>query len=291
MHYGKIRALLDDAGGIIQAAGPSTPVEIIGLAGVPNAGDELIVLDDEKNARQVSAHRIQKQRAKELASSGLVSLDNLFDRIKDDDAKELNIILKADVQGSIEALRDALLRLANEEVKINVIHSATGAITESDVSLGAVSDAIIIGFNVRPNPKVQALALEENVEIRSYNVIYNVIQEVKNAVVGMMASVFSEHVLGRAEIRDIFHVPKVGAIAGCIVSDGKIERGRRIRLLRNDVVVYEGKISSLKRFKDDVKEVQRGYECGIGIEKYNDIKIGDAIECYYIEETKPELET
>ena len=291
MHYGKIRALLNDSGGMIQSAGPSTPVEIIGLAGVPNAGDELVALDDEKNARQVSAHRIQKQRAKELASSSLVSLDNLFDRIKDDDVKELNIILKADVQGSIEALRDALLKLSNEEVKINIIHSATGAIIESDVSLGAVSDAIIIGFNVRPNPKVQALAAEENVEIRSYNVIYNVIEEVQNAIVGMMASIFNEHVLGRAEIRDTFHIPKIGAIAGCIVSDGKIKRGSLVRLLRDDVVIYEGKISSLRRFKDDVKEVQRGYECGIGIEKYNDIKIGDAIECYYMEETRPELET
>ena len=291
MHYGKIRALLDDSGEMIQSAGPSTPVEIIGLAGVPNAGDELMVLDDEKNARQVSAHRIQKQRAKELASSSLVSLDNLFDRIKDDNVKELNIILKADVQGSIEALRDALLKLSNEEVKINIIHSATGAIIESDVSLGAVSDAIIIGFNVRPNPKVQTLATEEHVEIRSYNVIYNVIQEVQNAIVGMMASIFKEHVLGRAEIRDTFHIPKIGAIAGCIVSDGKIKRGSLVRLLRDDVVIYEGKISSLRRFKDDVKEVQHGYECGIGIEKYNDVKIGDAIECYYVEETRPELET
>ncbi len=291
IHYGKIRALLNDAGVTIQSAGPSTPVEIIGLAGVPNAGDELLTLDDEKNARQVSAHRIQKQRAKELASSGLVSLDNLFDRIKDEDVKELNIILKADVQGSIEALRDALLKLSNEEVKVNIIHSATGAIIESDISLGAVSDAVIIGFNVRPNPKVQALATEENVEIRSYNVIYNVIQEVQSAIVGMMASVFNEHVLGRAEIRDVFYIPKIGAIAGCIVSDGKIQRGQQVRLLRNDIVIYEGKISSLRRFKDDVKEVQHGYECGIGIEKYNDIKIGDAIECYYIEEVMPELET
>lgn len=290
MHYGKIRALLNDSAQTIQSAGPSTPVEIIGLAGVPNAGDELIALDDEKDARQVSAHRIQKQRAKELASSSIVSLDNLFDRIKDDDAKDLNIILKADVQGSIEALRDALVKLSNEEVKIHIIHSATGAITESDISLGAVSDAIIIGFNVRPNPKVQALAAEENVEIRSYNVIYNVIQEVKNAIVGMMASIFNEYVLGRAEIRDIFHIPKVGAIAGCLVTDGKIQRGAQVRLLRDDVVIYEGRISSLKRFKDDAKEVQHGYECGIGIENYNDLKIGDAIECFYVEETKPELE-
>jgi len=291
MHYGKIRALLDDAGGTLESAGPSTPVEIIGLAGVPNAGDELVALDDEKNARQVSAHRIQKQRAKELASASLVSLDNLFDRIKDDDIKDLNIIIKADVQGSIEAMTDALVKLSNEEVKINVIHSATGAIIESDVSLGAVSEAIIIGFNVRPNPKVQALAAEENVEIRSYNVIYNVIQEVQDAIVGMMASVFNEHVLGRAEVREVFHIPKIGAIAGCIVSDGNIKRGMLVRLLRDDIVVYEGKISSLRRFKDDVKEVQHGYECGIGIEKFNDIKIGDAIECYYIEEIRPELET
>jgi translation initiation factor IF-2 len=194
------------------------------------------------------------------------------------------------VHGSIEALRDSLAKLSNNEVKINVIHAATGTIIESDVSLAAVSDAIIIGFNVRPSTKVQALANEENVDMRFYNIIYNVIKDIKNAILGLMESTYDERILGRAEVREVFHVPKIGTIAGCYVTDGKIERDQLVRLIRDGIVSYEGKISSLRRFKEDAKEVQSGYECGIGIANFNDIKLGDIIECYYLEEIKPEME-
>ena len=290
VHYGKIRALLNDRGVQVTSAGPSMPVEIIGLTGVPNAGDEFIALADEKNAKQVSTHRIQKQRSLELAKTSRLSLDKLYEQIQEGEVKDLNIILKADVHGSIEALRDSLTKLSNEEVKINVIHAATGTLTESDVSLAAVSEATIIGFNVRPSSKVQALAGEENVDMRFYNIIYDVINDIKNAIVGMMSSTFEERMLGRAEVREVFHVPKVGAIAGSYVTEGKIERGQKARILRDWVVLYDGTISSLRRFKDDAKEVQSGYECGIGIANYNDVKINDVIECYYMEEIRPELE-
>lgn len=290
VHYGKIRALLNDRGAQVTSAGPSMPVEIIGLTGVPNAGDEFIALADEKNAKQVSAHRIQKQRSLELAKTSRLSLDKLYEQIQEGEVKDLNIILKADVHGSIEALRDSLTKLSNEEVKINVIHAATGTLTESDVSLAAVSEATIIGFNVRPSSKVQALAGEENVDMRFYNIIYDVINDIKNAIVGMMSSTFEERMLGRAEVREVFHVPKVGSIAGSYVTEGKIERGQKARILRDWVVLYDGTISSLRRFKDDAKEVQSGYECGIGIANYNDVKINDVIECYYMEEIRPELE-
>jgi translation initiation factor IF-2 len=289
LHYGKIRALLDDRNRQIVMAGPSMPVEIIGLSGVPNAGDELIALADEKDARQISEHRIQKQRSKELTKTSRMSLENLFEQMQEGEVKELNLIIKADVNGSIEALESSLTKLSNNEVKINVVHSATGTISESDVSLAQVSDAIIIGFNVRPNTKVHALANKADVDMHFYNVIYDVIKEVQDAIVGMMSSTFKEHILGRAEVREIFHIPKIGAIAGTYVTDGKVLRNSLIRLLREGVVIYEGTISSLRRFKDDAKEVQSGYECGIGIENYNDIKLNDTLECYYLEEIKPKI--
>jgi translation initiation factor IF-2 len=290
VHYGKIRAMLNDIGKQVAAAGPSTPVEIIGLSGVPLAGDEMVALESEKDAKQVSQHRIQKFRSQELAKSSRMSLEGLFEKMKAGEIKDLNLIIKADVDGSIEALRDSLVKLSNEEVKINVVHAATGTITESDVSLAAVSNAIIIGFNVRPNTKVSDMAQEENVDVRLHNVIYDVIQEVKNAIVGMMASKFEERILGKAEVREIFHVPKVGTIAGCMVIDGKIERGQPGRVIRDGVIRYEGKVSSLRRYKDDAKEVNAGYECGISISNFNDVKLGDIIECYYMEEIKPELQ-
>ncbi|MEW6670402.1 MAG: translation initiation factor IF-2 [Thermodesulfobacteriota bacterium] len=289
VHYGKIRAMLNDKGERVESAGPSIPVEVLGLSGVPMAGDDLTALDDEKQAKQVSLHRIQKQRSKDLAKTSRLSLEKLYESLQAGEVRDLNLIIKADVEGSIEALRDSLVKLSNEEVKINVIHAATGTITESDVSLAAVSEAIIIGFNVRPSPKVQDIANEENVEMNFYSVIYDVIKDVQDAIVGLMSSTFEERILGRAEVREVFHVPKVGAIGGSYVTDGKIERGRPVRVLRDGIVTYEGKISSLRRFKDDAKEVQTGYECGIGIENFNDIKVGDVFECYYLEEIKPEL--
>jgi len=290
VQYGRIRAMLDDMGQPVQEAGPSLPVEILGLSGVPMAGDEFIGLKDEKSAKQVGLHRTQKQRSKDLARTSRVSLDNLFENLKAGEVKDLNIILKADVNGSIEALRDSLEKLSNDEVKVNTVHAATGTITESDVSLAAVSNAIVIGFNVRPTPKVQELSADENVDMRFYNVIYEVIKDVRDAMVGMMASTFEERIVGRAEVREVFQIPKVGAIAGCYVTDGKIERGRQVRVLRDGVVGYEGKIGSLRRFKDDAREVLTGYECGIGIENFNDVKTGDFLECYYLEEIKPELQ-
>jgi translation initiation factor IF-2 len=289
IHHGKIRGLISDSGQNVNSAGPSMPVEIIGLSGVPHAGDEFVAVKDEKAAKQISLHRSQKQRSKDLAKSSRMNLDSLFEKMQEGDVKDLNLIIKADVHGSIEALTESLVKLSNEEVKINIVHSATGTITESDVSLAAVSDAIIIGFNVRPNTKVQALAGEEQVDMRFYNIIYNVINEIEMAILGMMESTYDEHVLGRAEVRQVFHVPKIGTIAGSYVTDGKIQRSQMMRLLREGIILYEGRNSSLRRFKDDVKEVQNGYECGIGIEKYNDVKVGDTIECYYLEEVKPTL--
>ena len=289
VHHGKVRALLDDLGRKLESAGPSMPAEIIGLSGVPMAGDEMISLKDEKDAKQVSMHRTQKHRAKELAKTSRLSLEKLFERMQEGEVQELNLIVKADVDGSLEAIRDSLTKLSNEEVTINIIHSATGTITESDISLAAVSEAIIIGFNVRPNAKVQDMAHEENVDIRYHNIIYNVIKEIKDAIVGMMKSTFEERILGRAEVREIFHVPKVGTIAGCYVTEGKIERGQLTRLIRDGIVTYDGKNVSLRRYKDDMKEVQSGYECGISLENFNDVKIGDVIECYYLEEIRPEM--
>jgi translation initiation factor IF-2 len=287
--HGKVRAMLNDRGVLLESAGPSIPVEVIGLSGVPMAGDELIALEDEKNAKQISEHRIQKQRSMELAQTSRLSLEKLYEKMQEGEIKDLNLIIKADVHGSIEALSDSLTKLSNEEVKISVVHSGTGTITESDISLATVSDAIIIGFNVRPSAKVQSLANEEGVDMRFYNVIYNVIKDTKDAIAGMMASTFEERTLGQAEVREVFHVPKVGAIAGCYVTDGKIERGQLMRVVRDGIVNFEGKNASLRRFKDDVKEVQNGYECGIGIENFNDIKVGDVLECYYLEEIRPEL--
>ncbi len=290
MYHGKVRAMFNDQGTPVKEAGPSMPVEILGLSGVPMAGDEFMALTDEKDAKQVSEHRLYKQRSRELAKTSRMSLDKLYERMQEGDVKELNLIIKADVQGSIEALKDSLTRLSTDEVKISVIHSATGTIHESDISLAAVSNAIILGFNVRAGGKVSHLAEEENVDIRYYNVIYNAIKDIKDAMVGLMESRFEEKVLGRAEVRQVFTVPNVGAIAGCYVMDGKIQRGQPIRLLRDGIIIHEGKISSLRRFKDDVKEVAQNYECGIGIEKYNDIKVGDVIECYFLEEIKPVYE-
>jgi translation initiation factor IF-2 len=290
VHHGKIRAMLNDRGQPIESAGPSVPVEILGLSGVPMAGDEFVAVQDEKGAKQISERRMQKQRSKDLAqTSARPSLESLFERLQQGEMKELTLVLKADVHGSVEALAESLVKLSNAEVKVNVVHAATGAITESDVSLAAVSNAIIIGFNVRPTPKVQALANDENVDMRFYNVIYDAINDVKNALTGLMASRFEERILGSAEVREVFQIPKVGAIAGCQVTDGKLERGKSLRLIRDGVVVYEGKNSSLRRFKDDAKEVQSGYECGIGIENFNDIKVGDRIEFFYMEEFRPEV--
>jgi len=289
MYYGKIRAMYNDRGQQVQSAGPSYPVEIVGLSGVPMAGDEFVSLSTEKDAKQISENRLHKQRSKELARSSRMSLDKLYEKMMEGEVKDLNIIIKADVQGSIEALKDSLTKLSTEEVKISTVHSAVGPIHESDVSLAAVSNAIILGFNVRPSAKVVKMAEEENVDIRYYDVIYNAIKDIKDAMVGLMESKYEEKILGRAEVREVFHVPGVGNIAGCYVTDGKIQRNQNIRLIRDGIVTFDGKIGTLKRYKDDVKEVTHNYECGIRIENYNDIKVGDVLENYYLEEIKPEI--
>ena len=290
LFHGKIRAMIDDRGKRLKSAGPSMPVEIQGLSGVPMAGDDFMALADEKVAKQVSSHRTQKHRGRELAQSSRLTLEKYHEQMEAVLVKDLNIILRADVQGSVEALTEAIQKIASTEVKVNIVHSATGAITESDIMLAAVSNAIVFGFNVRPNPKVRDLATEQDIDIRFYDVIYNVINDIKGAMVGLMEPTYKEHIVGRAETREIYNIPKVGTIAGSYVTEGKIERGQPARLIRDGVVVYSGKIDSLRRFKDDIKEVQSGYECGIGIENYNDIKIKDIMECYEMEEIKPVLE-
>ncbi|MDY6851990.1 MAG: translation initiation factor IF-2 [Thermodesulfobacteriota bacterium] len=287
---GKIRAMLDDRGQRLDMAGPSIPVEIQGITGVPQAGDEFVVLEDEKQAKQVSQHRQLKQREKDLIKTSKVTLESLYESIREDQTKELNLVLKADVQGSLEAIADALGKLATEEIKINLVHSSTGAISDNDIMLASASDALVVGFNVRPNAKVQDLADHEKIQIRFYNVIYKLIDEIKEAMTGMLEPIQEERILGRAEVREAFHVSKVGTIAGCAVTDGKVARGFNARLLRDDVVIYDGKIDSLKRFKDDAKEVVSGYECGIGLENYNDIKAGDTIEVYFYEEVAATLD-
>ncbi|HID31037.1 MAG TPA: translation initiation factor IF-2, partial [Desulfobacterales bacterium] len=290
LYHGKVRAMIDDRGERFDNAGPSMPVEIQGMSGVPMAGDDFVAVTDEKAAKQISFHRTQKQRVRELAKTSRLTLEKYYEQMKGVAVKDLNLIIRGDVQGSVEALKEAIQKIASAEVKVNIVHSATGAMTESDIMLATVSHAIVIGFNVRPNPKVRELAAEQNVDIRFYDVIYNVVNDIKGAMAGLMEPTYEEHLVGSAEVRDTFNIPRVGTIAGCYVTEGKIERSRSVRLLREGVVVYNGKIGSLRRFKDDVKEVQSGYECGIGIENYNDIKMNDVIECYEMEEIKPVLE-
>ena len=286
LHSGRIRAMIDDLGNRIEQAGPSTPAEIVGLTGVPDAGDEFIAVASDKDAKQIAGHRMQKQRAKELAKKSRANLEKMFENLGTAEVKELKLIVKADVHGSIEALNDSLKDLAKEEVDIKIIHSGAGTINESDVALANVSDAIIIGFNVRPTPQIRKMAKDENVDMRFYDIIYDVINDIKAALDGMMPSTFHEIIIGRAEVRDTFVVPKIGTIAGCHISEGKVVRGKKIRLLREGVIKCDTQLSSLRRFKDDVREVEQGYECGIGLAKYNDIKTGDIIECYEVEERK-----
>ncbi len=288
-HYGRVRAMHDHRGKPMETAGPSMPVEIYGISGVPKAGDEFNTVQDEKTAKQIAEHRRLAIKQKSVGPRNIVSLDDIFDRIKEGEVKELNIILKTDVQGSLEALGDLLVKQSTEEVKLKIIHMATGTITESDVMLASASQAIIIGFNVRANPRVTELAKKEMIDIRYYDVIYNAVKDVRAAMTGLLEPVYKENVIGRAYIKEIFHVPKIGAVAGCQVSDGHVERNAKVRLLRDDVVIFDGKISSLRRFKDDVKEVQSGYECGIGLENYNDIKPGDVFEVYQMEEVEAQL--
>ena len=270
----------DERGNTVMEAGPSTPVSILGLDGAPQAGDKFNVFDDEREAKQIATKRAQLQREQSVRTQRHITLDEIGRRIALGDFKELNIILKGDVDGSVEALTDSLQKLSTEEIQVNIIHKAVGAITESDVLLASASDAIIVGFNVRPSTNARSLAEKEEIDIRNYSIIYDVINDVKDAMEGMLSPEMKEEITGNVEIRETFKISKVGTIAGCMVTDGKIFRNSKIRIIREGVVVFTGELASLKRFKDDAKEVAKGYDCGIQIKNYNDIKELDIIEAY-----------
>jgi translation initiation factor IF-2 len=286
--FGRVRAMVDDQGRRVKEAGPAMPVEVIGFSSVPQTGAEFICVEDEKKARNIADYWTRKAREKELSASSKITLEQLYQRIKEG-VKDLNVIIKADVQGSIEAIFDALHKLSTEDVQLKAIHSSTGAISETDVMLASASNAIIIGFNVRPDARVSDLAAQEGVEIKLYDIIYNVIADVRAAMEGLLEPEYKEVVQGRAEVRELFKVPKIGMIAGCHVTDGKITRTGGIKLVRDSVVVFDGKIQSLKRFKDDAREVLAGFDCGIGIDGYNDIHLGDVIEAYITETLERKL--
>ncbi|PZD93364.1 translation initiation factor IF-2 [Paenibacillus sambharensis] len=281
--FGRVRAMVNDKGRRLKEAGPSTPVEITGLTEVPLAGDPFMVFEDERKARAIADRRAIKQRQTELGSHSRVTLDDLYKHIKEGEIKDLNVIIKSDVQGSAEALKGSLAKIDIEGVRVKIIHSGVGAITESDVTLASASNAIVIGFNVRPEPQAKANADQEQVDIRLHRVIYNVIDEIEQAMKGMLDPEYKEVVIGHAEVRNLFKVSKVGTIAGCMVTSGKITRAAEVRIIRGGIVVFEGKIDSLKRYKDDAKEVAQGYECGITIENFNDLKEGDTIEAFIME--------
>jgi translation initiation factor IF-2 len=286
---GKVRALLDDRGENIKEAGPSTPVEVLGIDGVPEAGDAVNVAEDDRGAKEVVEHRQQSWRKRQLSSTVKVSLESLMERANDTGAKELKIVLKADVQGSAEALKAALVKLTGEKVKVIVIAAGVGGITESDVNLAKAGGAVIVGFHVRPAGKSSKLAEQEGVQIKLYDIIYDALDEVKAAMAGLLAPIRREIPMGKAEVRDTFNIPKVGTVAGCMVVDGKITRKALLRIVRDSVQIYEGRVGSLRRFKDDVSEVQNGYECGVMVAGFNDLKAGDVIEAYEVIEEAAKL--
>ena len=288
-HHGRVRAMKDDLGRKIKKAGPSTPVEVLGFAAVPSAGDAFTVVEDERRARQISSVRQEKQRTKQLSQSGRVTLDDLYRRISAGEVKDLNLVIKGDVHGSIQALWDSLAKLESEKVRLRLIHGSTGGITESDVMLASASNAIVIGFNVRPIPKAAELAEHEQVDVRLYTVIYEAISDVEKAMLGLLAPTYNERSLGRAEVRAIFRITRVGAVAGCYVQEGVMRRNAMARVIRDSVVIHEGRIASLRRVKDDIDEVSVGFECGVGLGRYQDIKEGDTIESFMFEEMAPHL--
>jgi translation initiation factor IF-2 len=278
--YGRVRALFNSHGKRVKEAGPSIPVEVLGLSEVPTAGDILTAVSTEKEAKAIADDQMNIQKETEYATPKRISLNQLFERVQKGEVKDLNLIVKADVQGSIEALKQALEKCSCDEVQVKIIHGGVGAITESDVMLASASDAIIIGFNVRPDSNAKKMAEKEQIDIRTYRIIYDVVDDIQSALKGMLEPEYEEVVLGRAEVRALFKVPAIGTVAGCFVSEGKITRNSQIRVIRQGIVVYEGKIASLKRFKDDVREVMSGYECGIGLDKFNDIKEQDVFEAF-----------
>ena len=289
IYSGRVRAMYDERGKRLEAAGPSTPVQLTGLDGFPQAGDTFISISSDREAREISLRRQQLKREQDFRQIRLTTLDDISQQIKEGQVRELNVIVKGDVDGSVEALSDSLMKIAHKEVKLRVIHSGVGTISESDIMLAAASSAVIIGFRVRPNLNARRLAEKEKVDIRTYNIIYDAINDIHNALEGLLAPEKKEEVTATIEVREVFRVPKVGNIAGCIVQDGKITRSNKVRLLRDGIQVFEGGISSLKRFKDDVREVEAGFECGIGLDNFNDVKVGDIIEAFKIVESKRKL--
>ncbi|MGB7292319.1 MAG: translation initiation factor IF-2 [Thermodesulfobacteriota bacterium] len=287
--YGRVRALIDDKGNRKDSAGPSLPVEVMGLSGVPSAGERLYVVKDEKTAKELVTHREMKERQRFTASKRKLSLEDLFESIQKEEVKELLLIIKADTQGSVEAIKDAVSKLSTDKCRVNIVHSGVGAINETDVTLAVASNAIVLGFSVRPDVNALGLAEKEGVSIELHTIIYDAVDRIKKAMEGLLEPLIKERISAHAEVRATFSISKIGTIAGCIVTDGKVSRGNRVRLLRDGVLIYEGRISSLKRFKDDVREVQTGFECGVGIENFNDIKVGDTLEFYDLEEIKQEL--
>ena len=283
-YSGRVRAMMSDDGRRIKEAAPSTPVEVLGFTGVPEAGDLFFVIDSEKDARTISGERQDKYRISKLGAHSHVSLDDLFQQIQEGEIKELNVIIKGDVQGSVQAITESLLKLSTLEVKINVIHEATGGITETDILLASASDAIIVGFNVHPTTEAVKATEIEGIDVRTYTVIYDIISDIRSAMEGLLDPEVREVIIGRAEVREIFNAPRIGVIAGSYVNWGKITTNQPLRVLRDNRMIYEGKVNSLRRFKDNVNEVQANYECGIGIDEFNDIKIGDVLECYVHEQ-------
>jgi translation initiation factor IF-2 len=282
--FGRVRAMLDESGREIKEAGPSIPVEILGLSDVPSAGEEVIVLNDERKAREIANFRAGKFRDVKLAKQQAAKLENMFDQMAEGEVQTLNLIIKSDVQGSYEALATSLQKLSTSEVKVNIIHTGVGAISESDVNLASASNAVLIGFNVRADAGSRKLIDNLGVDVRYYNIIYEAVDEVKAALGGMLAPEQKENMIGTVEVREVFRISKVGAIAGCYVQDGVIRRNSKVRVLRNNVIIHTGELDSLKRFKDDVKEVKNNFECGLSLKNFNDIEVGDILEVYEVVE-------
>ena len=289
VHSGKIRALTDDKGKTVKSVGPSMPVKIMGLSGVAEAGEKFHVVKDEKTAKEITSHRLDKIRSRKVITTPKLSLEDLFSSIENEEAKELSLIIKADTQGSVEALRESLEKLSTEKCRVKIVHSGAGGINETDVVLASASNAVVIGFNVRPDANALRISEKEGVSLELHSIIYDVVSRVKSAMEGLLEPIRKEVVVAHMDVRELFHVSRVGTIAGCMVSDGRVSRDNSIRVVRDGTVVFDGKVSSLRRFKEDVKEVPSGYECGITIENFNDVKQGDVFELYKLEEIKQEL--
>jgi translation initiation factor IF-2 len=285
-HFGRVRAMFDDAGQPVKEAGPSIPVSVLGLSGLPDAGDEVIVVADERKARELAELRERRLREQKLAQAQVIRMEQVFAKMGEGEVKQLNLMIKADVQGSMEAIVEALSKLPTAEVKVNVVSAAVGGINESDVDLALASSAIIIGFNTRADGTARKRVQETGVDVRYYSIIYELLDDITDAVTGLLGTETREQIVGTAQVRDVFRSSKFGAIAGCLVMDGQVQRGLPIRVLRNNTVIYEGELESLRRFKDDVNKVEAGTECGIGVKNYNDVKVGDQIECFQRIEVK-----